>query len=97
MGTIAARSSTNSATARRRILSHPSGRAIEMLAHAIEYLADEFALECMSGHRGFFGAVHPQIAAIELLKSCNREIYLSSPLAPTFGEWIRSVLRLSRT
>ena len=38
-------------TSRPRRLSPDTGRAIEMLGHAIEYLADEFALDCMDRTR----------------------------------------------
>jgi hypothetical protein len=34
--------------ARRRRMTPEAGRAIEMLGHAIEYLGDEFALDCMT-------------------------------------------------
>jgi hypothetical protein len=72
-----------------------SGRAIEMLAHAIEYLADEFALDCMQEMNARTGQ-HPQIEAIHLLMARNREIYLSCPEIPTLGERIRSLLPLRR-
>src|SRR5580698_7981360 len=61
---------------RRRRMSREAGRAIEMLAHAIEYLADEFSLECMTGQARSAQAVPPQIEAIHLLMELNREIYL---------------------
>jgi hypothetical protein len=70
-----------------------------MLGHAIEYLADEFSLDCMrlDGMDGAADAqadsklgarlgVHPRIQAIELLMARNREIYLSCPVAPTWAE-----------
>src|ERR1700743_2631579 len=61
------------AVKRRRLISPEAGRAMEMLGHAIEYLADEHALGCLSrrarGERqeGALGGKHPQIAAIEML------------------------------
>jgi hypothetical protein len=82
---------------RRRLVPQEAGRAIEMLGHAIEYLADEFVLDCMDvanenrlagkcqvaeEHRG----VPPQLQAIELLMARNREIYFSCPVAPTLVE-----------
>jgi hypothetical protein len=73
-----------------RMLSPEAGRAVEMLGHAIEYLADEFALDCMGRAPGTGDGLHPQLQAIELLKSRNREIYLSCPVAPTMSGRIRS-------
>lgn len=79
---------------RRRRITPEAGRAIEMLGHAIEYLADEFALECRSREDQVTAGKHPRIAAIELLMTRNREIYFSCPTAPTFGERLRSLLHL---
>jgi hypothetical protein len=83
---------------RSRKLSPEAGRAIEMLGHAIDYLADEFALECLSANRRRNSGPNPRIAAIELLMASNREIYLSSPEISSFSERfskkIRSIFRL---
>jgi hypothetical protein len=73
-----------------------AGRAIEMLGHAIEYLADEFTLECMNAKRPVAVSTHPQMKAIELLMARNREIYLNCPEAQTLGERLRSWLRVQR-
>jgi len=78
---------------RRRRVSQESGRAIEMLGHAIEYLADEFTLECMSRQEQVGAGMHPRVVAIEILKKCNRVVYLGCPEIPTLGERIRAVLR----
>ena len=77
-----------------RRITPEAGRAIEMLGHAIEYLADEFALECRSRENQVGSGKHPQIVAIELLMTRNREIYFSCPTAATFGERLRSLLHL---
>ena len=90
---------TNSAAViapRRRIVSRDAGRAIEMLGHAIEYLADEFALECMSRQENIAAGMHPRVVAIEILKKCNRVVYLSCPEAPTLAERVRGWLRGQR-
>jgi len=90
---------TNSAAViapRRRIVSRDAGRAIEMLGHAIEYLADEFALECMSRQESIAAGMHPRVVAIEILKKCNRVVYLSCPEAPTLSERVRGWLRGQR-
>jgi hypothetical protein len=81
---------------RRRRVSPEEGRAIEMLGHAIEYLADEFALECMSRQEHGGSGMHPRVVAIEILKKYNRVVYLSCPEIPTLGERIRAVLRRQR-
>jgi hypothetical protein len=67
-----------------------------MLGHAIEYLADEFTLDCMNGRRSFAGTLPPQIEAIEILKARNREVYFSCAEAPTLGERLRALLHLAR-
>jgi len=73
-----------------------------MLGHAIEYLADEFALDCMTGNvetdRGMQmnRGLHARIAAIELLKAHNREIFLSCPQAPSLADRLRALRRLLR-
>jgi len=78
---------------RRRKISFEAGRGIEILGHAIQYLADEFALDCMERIPGAPSAAHPRLQAIDLLMARNREIYLSCPLAPTLVErlslWLR--------
>ncbi|WP_263351871.1 F-box protein [Acidicapsa acidisoli] len=77
---------------RRRRVSPEEGRAIEILGHAIEYLEDEFALECMSRQAHVGVGMHPRVVAIEILKKCNRVVYLSCPEIPTLGDRIRGVL-----
>jgi hypothetical protein len=59
----------------RRHLSREGARAIEILGHAIEYLADEWAIDPAS--RGYLGNLDPRVEAIQLLKAHNRDIYLS--------------------
>jgi len=90
MGARVAETAVESRRARR--MTPEVGRAIEMLGHAIEYLADEFALECMS-RREMGPGKHPRIAAIELLKERNREIYLRCPEISTWGDRMRELLR----
>ncbi len=81
------------AVQRPRKLSPENGRAIEMLAHAIEYLADEFSVECMnSGVKGS-SAELPEMKAIELMKELNRQIYLGCPELPPLFERLRAGFR----
>jgi hypothetical protein len=79
-----------------RRISPEAGRGIEMLGHAIDYLGDEFALDCISGEMtadsGIVAGIPPQVLAIELLKELNREIYYSCPEVPTLSERLRSWL-----
>jgi len=87
-----ARPQVAAVTRRRRRISPEAGRALEMLGHAIEYLSDEFALECMT-HKGMaVDGAPPQVMAIELLMARNREIYFACPEVPTLGERLRSLL-----
>jgi hypothetical protein len=57
----------------RRRLTRESGRALEILGHAIEYLADEYSVETVP--KGPLGNADPRVQAIQLLKSLNREVY----------------------
>ena len=79
---------------RPRRMTPAAGRAIEMLGHAIEYLTDEFVLECVKTKEPVAVATHPQMKAIELLMARNREVYFSCPEAPTLGERLRSLLNV---
>ncbi len=73
---------------RARRLQPEQGRAIEKLAHAIEYLSDELAMQCMTARANAFES-QPIQSAIEMLKRCNREIYLACPPMPTLRERLR--------
>ena len=90
------------AVKRRRLITPEAGRAIEMLGHAIEYLADEHALGCISrrdkGERqnGCPEEKHPHVVAIEMLMARNREVYFSCPEVPTLGERLRAWLHVQR-
>jgi len=74
-------------TRQRRSIDQQSGRALVILGHAIEYLADEFIHE-----GGNFAANRGQVEAIQILMAVNRQIYLACPEAPTFGQWLSSIL-----
>ena len=76
-------------SSRRRSVDPASGRALEILGHAIDYLTDEL------GHSGGPAvADNPQVEAIQLLMGINRNIYMQCPYAKTFGERFRSLWRL---
>ena len=74
---------------RHRKISPQAGRALEMLGHAIEYLADEFVYA-----GGYFSAHDPQVEAVQLLMGLNRAIYFDCPEVPTFAERCRALLHL---
>jgi hypothetical protein len=59
----------------RRHLSRESARGLEILGHAIEYLADEYAVD--PADKGPLGNADPRIEAIQALKALNRAIYFS--------------------
>jgi hypothetical protein len=76
----------------RRRLSPESGHALEILGHAIEYLADEYAVDL--GDKGRLGNTDPRIEAIiepireaiQVLKALNRAVYFSgTEIQPAFG------------
>jgi hypothetical protein len=64
----------------RRRIPPVSGRALEILGHAIEYLADEYVLA--SGLLPSIDAHDPQIEAMQILKQANRAIYFECPVIP---------------
>lgn len=71
----------------RRRLSPESGRALEMLGHAIEYLADEYAVD--DEHKGPLGSADPRVEAIQVLKALNRAVYYSGAEVPPASSRLR--------
>jgi hypothetical protein len=72
---------------RRRMINQRSGRALEILGHAIEYLTDEFVQEARQ-----VSAADPRVQAIQILMALNREIYFECPVKPTIAEHLRALL-----
>jgi hypothetical protein len=71
---------TGSRSVRRRTTPE-AGFALEILGHAIEYLADEYVHEA-----GLLPSMHsgdPRVEAIQLLMAANRQVYFACPLAPS--------------
>jgi hypothetical protein len=65
----------------RRLITPQAGRALEILAHAIEYLTDEFV------HQGLdFSEKNEQLQAVQVLMALNRQVYFECPESPSFGE-----------
>lgn len=78
------------AAPRRRRIDPRSGRALEILGHAIEYLTDEYV------HQGGPLCAHnSQVEAVQLLMAANRAIYFACPEVPTLGERLRRWLGLA--
>ena len=73
---------------RPRRIDRDSGRALEILAHAIEYLADEYV-----HHGGQLKSSDGQVQAMQLLMAANRSIYTACPEIPTLEERCRGLLR----
>ncbi len=64
----------------RRRIPPVSGRALEVLGHAVEYLADEYVLAS-----GALPSIHtrdPQVEAMQLLMQANRAVYFECPVIP---------------
>ena len=83
----AASSTARTRTGRRRRITPQAGRALEILGHAIEYLADEFVYQ-----GGTFSAHDSQLEAVQLLMALNRQVYFNCPEVPTFGARCRALL-----
>ncbi|HME58995.1 MAG TPA: hypothetical protein VKF63_11710 [Terracidiphilus sp.] len=74
---------------RRRNITPQAGHALNHLAHAIEYLTDEFI------HQGLaFAAQNEQLEAVRLLMALNRQVYFECPVVPSLGERCRALLHL---
>ena len=68
----------------RRRTTPEAGFALEVLGHAIEYLADEYAHEA-----GSLSSIHsqdPRVEAMQLLMAANRQVYYACPLVPSLYE-----------
>ena len=78
-------------SARRRI-TPGAGFALEVLGHAIEYLADEYVLAA-----GSLPSLHiqdPRVEAMQMLMAANRQVYYACPVMPSLAERMkRNLLR----
>lgn len=84
---IASTSTVAASRANRRHISPESGRALEILGHAIEYLTDEYV------HRTTqLSADDPEVKAVQLLMALNRKVYFECPAVPTFTKRLREFL-----
>ena len=65
----------------RRRTTPEAGFALEVLGHAIEYLADEHVHE-----GGILSSVErpdPRVEALQLLMAANRDVYYACPVMPS--------------
>ena len=77
--------STTASDRKRRLINRQSGRALEILGHAIEYLTDEYVKAPVVSARD------PQLEAIQILMAVNRQVYCECPFVPTIGERLRAL------
>jgi hypothetical protein len=82
-------------SARRRITPE-AGFALEILGHAIEYLADEYVHHV--GRLPVMGAssacVDPQVEAMQMLMAANRQVYFECPVVtPLYRRILRRLRR----
>jgi len=73
---------------KRRRINPEAGRALEKLAHAIEYLMDQHAHE---GSLLKWEQAH--LEALSILKALNRQIYLECPIVPSLEDRIQHLFR----
>lgn len=77
-----------SASAARRRIPPQAGKALEILAHALEYLTDEYVVSDTRAP-----SLKSRIEAIELLMTLNRLVYLECPQVPNTATRCRAFLR----
>lgn len=64
----------------RRRITPQAGFALEILGHAIEYLADEYAHETGRTLSLDAGCIEPQVEAMQILMAANRQVYFECPV-----------------
>lgn len=74
---------------RQRRIDPVSGRALEILGHAIDYLTDEMVYQGQSTCTN-----DGRLEAVQLLMAVNRQVYYQCPEVLTFAERFRSLLHL---
>jgi hypothetical protein len=65
----------------RRRTTPDAGLALEVLGHAIEYLADEYVHE--GGMMSSVDRPDPRVEALRVLMAANREVYFACPVMPS--------------
>lgn len=69
----------------RRRINRDSGRALEILGHAIEYLTDTWAREPDL-------SAHGPLDAVQILMAANRKVYYACPVEPNLRDRLRARL-----
>jgi hypothetical protein len=72
---------------RNRRISRETGWALDVLGHAIDYLATDLV-----DHNPSYSADNEQLGAVQLLIALKRQVYLECPEAPSLAERFRSLL-----
>jgi hypothetical protein len=72
----------------RRRITPEAGQGLEKLAHALEYLIDEFVRDGCPVDQDY-----GRLQAIQLLASLNRQIYFACGVQPTLRDRVQSALR----
>lgn len=75
-------------TTGRRHISYKTARTLEILAHAIEYLTNDYFYQ----ESGDSPVDDARLKAVQLLMTLNREVYLACPRVPTLRERWHSFL-----
>jgi hypothetical protein len=86
----AAATGVGSRSASRRILPE-AGFALELLGHAIEYLADEYMHE--TAMLPSIYSADPRMEAMRLLMAANRDVYYACPLKEPLYHRVRERVR----
>lgn len=79
---------------RMRRINERAGRALEILGHSIDYLADEFLVEFDSAPSALRCG---RVEAIQLLMAINRQIYFECPEVPALRERFTAFIPLFRS
>jgi hypothetical protein len=74
----------------RRRTTPEAGFALEVLGHAIEYLADEYVHE--GGILSSIESPDPIVEALQLLMAANRRVYFACPVMPSLYQRVVSRL-----
>ena len=77
----------------RRHIDPQSGRALEILSHAIEYLTDEYVHEFGKEGRGSFSSGDARVQAVQLLMAASRKIYFQCPRIEGLATRCLNILR----
>jgi hypothetical protein len=75
----------------RRRITPEAGQGLEKLAHALEYLIDEYIHDGCKVDKDY-----GRLQAIQLLAALNRQIYFACGVRPTIGERVQSLFRRIR-